>query len=149
MNSIIKLTSGETLIAEVVHEDEQHVSILEPMLLEMGESEETGRPMMVAMSWIPLVKKVNLVNLKTPHVIAVLECDQEISDYYEKSLAIFKGDKKKLREIIEKETGIKNMEEVQGRLKEFDEGMVDLDDQWMEKFGTPVDVSANSANTVH
>ena len=149
MNSIIKLTSGETLIAEVVHEDEQHVSILEPMLLEMGESEETGRPMMVAMSWIPLVKKVNLVNLKPPHVIAVLECDQEISDYYEKSLAIFKGDKKKLREIIEKETGIKNMEEVQRRLKEFDEGMVDLDDQWMEKFGTPVDVSANSANTVH
>ncbi|MEK9696353.1 MAG: hypothetical protein VW270_11340 [Candidatus Poseidoniales archaeon] len=149
MNSIIKLTSGETLVAEVVHEDERHVSILEPMLLEIGESEETGQPMLVALSWVPLTKQVNLVNLKTPHVITVIECDDEISDYYEKSLAILKRDKRKLREIIEKETGISDMKEVHRRLKEADEGMVDLDDQWTEKFGTPSEAPVNSANTVH
>lgn len=145
MNSIIKLTSGETIVAEIVHEDENTTSVLEPLALEIGES-ESGKPMMVAMTWIPLTKKVNMVNLKTSHVVAVADVDEEIDAYYEKSLAILKGDVDKIREILKKETGIDDIEEIRERVKE--NTVDDLQEElWMEKFGQPLEIK--SANTVH
>jgi hypothetical protein len=146
MNSIIKLTSGETLVAEVVHEDELVTSILEPLALEFGEG-ESGRPMLIAMSWIPLTKAVNMVNLKTSHVIAVAECDDEVSSYYEKSLAIMKHDIRKLQEIMKKETGIDDINEIKRRLAaryQIDDEDEEFD-QWVEEFGD----TTMTANTVH
>jgi len=125
MNSIIKLTNGETIIAEIVHQDESTTSILEPLLLEIGES-QNGRPMMVAMTWVPLTKSINMVNLNTNHVVAVAEVDEEINAYYVRSLGVLKGN-----------ASIDEPEE---------ESDVEVDDSWMEKFGQPVELSAN---TVH
>lgn len=138
MNSIIKLTSGETIIAEIIHEDETITSVLEPIALEIGES-ESGKPMMVALSWIPLVKKVNMINLKTNHVVAKAEVDEDIDAYYKKSLAILKGDVDKLREILEEETEADTLEAISD-----DE---EIDDPWVNKFGQPLEIK--SANTVH
>jgi len=89
MNSIIKLTNGETIIAEIVHQDEMTTSVLEPLLLDIGES-ESGRPMMVAMTWIPLTKSINMVNLSTSHVVAIADVDEDINAYYIRSLAVLK-----------------------------------------------------------
>ena len=89
MNSIIKLTTGETIIAEIVHQDETTTSVLEPLLLDIGES-ESGRPMMVAMTWIPLTKSINMVNLSTSHVVAIADVDEDINAYYIRSLAVLK-----------------------------------------------------------
>jgi len=91
MNSIIKLTNGETIVAEIAHQDDNITSVLEPLALDVGES-ESGRPMLLAMTWIPLTKKVNLIHLKTEHVIAIAECDESISRYYERSLSVLKGE---------------------------------------------------------
>lgn len=147
MNSIIKLTNGETIIAEIVHQDDDTTSVLEPLALEIGEG-ETGKPMMVAMTWIPLTKKINMVNLKSHHVVAVADTDDEMDAYYIKSLAILKGDVDKLREIIREEAGVEELDEiierVQSAEKEFD--LDEESDPWMEKFGQPIEVSAN---TVH
>lgn len=136
MNNIIKLTNGETIIAEVVHQDENITSILEPLQLIIEESERTGRPVMVALSWIPLTKKVNMVNLKTQHVVAVAECDEEIDKYYIRSLAVMKGDHEKLKQLLAEEKEIHDWD---------DEG--EDDDPWIKKFGKPLE-SANSANTM-
>jgi hypothetical protein len=92
MNSIIKLTNGDTIIGEIIHQDEHITSILEPLQLDIAESYETERPMMVAMTWMPLIKKINLVNIRTLHVIAVSECGDEIEGYYKKSLKILKNE---------------------------------------------------------
>ena len=127
MNSIIKLTNGETIIAEIVHQDESTTSVLEPLLLEIAEG-PTGRPMMVAMTWVPLTKKINMVNLNTIHVVAVADVDEDIDAYYIRSLSILKGN----IEVTE------NIEE-----EEIPE---EVNDPWMEKFGKPIDLSAN---TVH
>lgn len=105
MNSIIKLTNGETIVAEIAHQDEVVTSVLEPLMLEVGES-ETGKPMLVAMTWVPLTKKVNMVNLQTQHIVAVSECDDDISEYYIRSLATLKGeddeDGEEVDEVLEK-----------------------------------------------
>jgi hypothetical protein len=145
MNSIIKLTNGETIIAEIIHEDEKITSVLEPLALEIGEG-ETGRPMMVAMTWIPLTKKVNMVNLKSEHVVAISDVDEDIDSYYVKSLAVLKGDTEKLREILREEADVEDIEEIRERIEASQE--VNLDDPWMDKFGQPVEIKP-SANTVH
>lgn len=148
MNSIIKLTNGETIVAEIVHEDDTTTSVLEPLALEIGEG-ETGKPMMVAMTWIPLTKKVNMVNINTNHVVAIADVDEDIDAYYVKSLAILKGDVKKLREIMREEAGVEDLEEIVDRVQSA-ETEFNLDEEvnnpWMEKFGQPVELSAN---TVH
>lgn len=145
MNSIIKLTNGETIIAEIVHEDENTTSVLEPLALEIGEG-ETGKPMMVAMTWIPLTKTVNMVNLKTSHVIAIADIDEDMESYYEKSLAILKGDVDKIREIIKREAGTDDLEEIRERVEE--NTVDDIQEElWMEKFGQPLEI--RTANTVH
>jgi ATP-dependent helicase YprA (DUF1998 family) len=148
MNSIIKLTNGETIIAEIVHQDESTTSILEPLALEIGEG-ETGKPMMVAMTWIPLTKKINMVNLKSAHVVAVAEADEDIDAYYVKSLAILKGDVEKLREILREEATEEELEEISERVASAETEFnldSEIEDLWMEKFGQPVELSAN---TVH
>ena len=144
MNSIIKLTNGETIIAEIVHQDENTTSVLEPLALEIGEG-ETGKPMMVAMTWIPLTKKINMVNLKSDHVVAVADCDEEVDAYYIKSLAILKGDAEKLREILREEAGEDDIERIRETLYEAAQEEEEEYDPWIEKFGKPI----KSANTVH
>lgn len=150
MNSIIKLTNGETIIAEIVHEDDKVTSVLEPLALEIGEG-ETGKPMMVAMTWIPLTKSINMVNLNTNHVVAVADVDEEIDAYYVKSLAILKGDVEKLREIMREEAGVEDLEEIAERVRSAETEFnldEEIDDPWMDKFGQPIE-SKPSANTVH
>lgn len=136
MNSIIKLSNGETIIAEIVHQDDKTTSVLEPLQLIIEESEDTGRPVMVALNWVPLTKKINLVELKTNHVVAVADCDEEVNNYYIKSLAVLKGDKEKLKEILEREK-----EEL-----DYDEEEEESD-PWMNKFSKPID-SSNTTNTM-
>lgn len=145
MNSIIKLTSGETIIAEIVHEDEKITSVLEPLALEIGEA-ETGRPMMVAMTWVPLTKKINMVNLNTNHVIAIADVDEEMNAYYEKSLAVLKNDLDKLREILREEADVEDLEEIHERIMHAE---IEENDPWIDKFGKPVEEITPSANTVH
>ena len=136
MNSIIKLSNGETIIAEIVHQDDKTTSVLEPLQLIIEESEDTARPVMVALNWVPLTKKINLVELKTNHVVAVADCDEEVNNYYIKSLAVLKGDKEKLKEILERER-----EEL-----DYDEEE-DESDPWMNKFSKPIE-SSNTTNTM-
>jgi hypothetical protein len=141
MNSIIKLTNGETIIAEVVHQDENTICVLDPLALEVGES-ETGRPMMVAITWVPLIKKVNMVNLKSNHVVAIAECDEYLDEYYNKSLSVLRAD-------VDKSSG----GDIDIEYEEYEEGYMEEKEKnpWMEKFGTPVITTENqlSANTVH
>ena len=136
MNSIIKLSNGETIIAEIVHQDDKTTSVLEPLQLIIEESEDTGRPVMVALNWVPLTKKINLVELKTNHVVAVADCDEEVEKYYIKSLAILKGDRDKLREILAQEK-----EEL-----DYDDEE-DESDPWIDKFSKPLE-SSNTTNTM-
>tara|TARA_R110000772_G_scaffold7228_9_gene24783 strand:+ start:1522 stop:1974 length:453 start_codon:yes stop_codon:yes gene_type:complete len=150
MNSIIKLTNGETIVGEIVHQDETTTSILEPLALEIGEG-ETGKPMMVAMTWVPLTKKINMVNLNTNHVVAMADVDEDIDKYYIKSLAVIRGDLEKLREIMKEEASEEELESISERILSGETEFDLLEDEkvfdpWMEKFGQPIELSAN---TVH
>jgi len=101
-NRIVKLTRGDTIIGEVVAEDNTHLSIIDPLQLDLAESDD-GNLMMMAMHWIPLTKPINVVTIKNEHVVAVADSDESTWKYYQKSLAVFKGDLKKLKALLREE----------------------------------------------
>lgn len=131
MNSpnIIKLINGETIMAEIIDRDEGFLNIVDPVQLEITESEATGKPMLVALTWIPLMEKLNLITLKNDHVVAIAKVDRDIELYYKKSLAILKNDAEALKTLIEEE--------------EYEDSIEALED--IEQLTTPT----VQANTVH
>lgn len=100
MNSIIKLINGETIIAEIAHQDENKTSVLDPLALEIGES-PNGNPMLLAMTWIPLTKKINLISLNTSHVVAIADCDEDMDKYYLNSLNVLKNNPSEIENLEE------------------------------------------------
>ena len=138
---IIKLTNGETIIAEVAHSDENITAVIDPLQLDIGENPETGRPMLYALTWVPLSGNTTIVELKTNHVVAISTVDEDMDRYYRKSLAVMKNDFKTLKQIIEEE-GEDESEVHLAETEDVDDG----EDMWMKKFGKPTTMSAN---TVH
>ena len=138
---IIKLTNGETIIAEVAHSDENITAVIDPLQLDIGENPENGRPMLYALTWVPLSGNTTIVELKTNHVVAISTVDEDMDRYYRKSLAVMKNDFKTLKQIIEEE----GEDESEVHLAET-EDVDDEEDMWMKKFGKPTTISAN---TVH
>lgn len=138
---IIKLTNGETIIAEVAHSDENITAVIDPLQLDIGENPESGRPMLYALTWVPLSGNSTIVELKTNHVVAISTVDEDMDRYYRKSLAVMKNDFKTLKQIIEEEGD----DETEVHLAETEE-VEDGTDMWMKKFDKPV---APTANTVH
>jgi hypothetical protein len=135
--NIIKLSNGETIVGYLIHEDADITSIIDPLALIIDENDK-GRPMLLAMTWIPLLKETTQIDLKTTHVVAISECDEDIAKYYLKSLAIMKGDIKKLKELVSDDSNYV-----------VDDDYDDDDDEedlWMKKFGKQM---IFTANTVH
>jgi hypothetical protein len=122
---IIKLTNGETILCDVHHMDDKSVAVLNPLMLDLAENPNNGRPMLYATSWVPLTEDINVVDIKAGHVIAMATISDEIDLYYRKSLKTF-------------------LDEGEEIIEEDDE---EIEDRWMEKFGHTVEQV--SANTVH
>ena len=121
---IIKLTNGETILCDVQHMDDISVAVLNPLMLDLAENPNNGRPMLYATSWVPLTEDINVVDIKAGHVIAMATISDEIDLYYRKSLKTFLAEEE---EIVEEED--------------------EVEDRWIEKFGQAVEKI--SANTVH
>lgn len=142
---IIKLTNGDTIMGEVVHEDEDVTTVLEPLSLIVNENEE-GRPVMVALTWVPLLKKVNAVHLKTDHVVAMSELEREMTLYYKRSLAQLRGDLEEFEQLMSESTP-------DDRLHWNDDEVLEEKDEVMEEYLSEItsEISEQiiSANTVH
>jgi hypothetical protein len=119
MNNIIKLSSGETIITEIVNRDDYGTTIMDPLAIDIAENGD-GSGTMVALSWLPLKKgtEVTLINLNTSHIIAIGEIDEEVDLYYRKALAMIKGDAELLREVILEETTDEEVEMIREQIED-------------------------------
>ena len=136
---VVKLTNGETIIAEVVHEDETVTTVLEPLALIVHDGED-GRPVMVAHTWVPLLKKTNAVHLNTQHVVAMAECEREMELYYKRSLAQLKGDVEEFKKLMEDS-------HPDDKLHWNDDEL--LEEEFPEELQQELENFEPSANTVH
>jgi len=82
--NIIKLVNGETLLAEIAHEDDIHLSIIDPIAVNM--SMRNNSPVLISTIWMPLTKAVNLFHLKQANIILSSEVDEDMEIYYNKCM---------------------------------------------------------------
>mgnify|MGYP001214417529 CR=1 FL=1 len=77
--SMIKLTNGETLLGDIISEDEWTITINNPIaiMVKMRFS-----PTMVSHLWLPFSDMDNYFDIKTDHVITQKEVDDDMILYY-------------------------------------------------------------------
>lgn len=82
--SIIKLVNGETLIAEVSYEDEEHLSVIDPISVNMQLRNNT--PVLISTIWMPLTKAVNIFHIRQQNIILISPVDEDMQIYYNKCI---------------------------------------------------------------
>jgi len=78
---IIKLSSGETIVTEVLKETEDYMMILNPLEI---RTEHTGRSRgsLVAFAWLPMFEEENKVAIQKSHLVGITIASDEIIEYY-------------------------------------------------------------------
>ena len=79
MISMIKLTNGETLLGEIISEDEWVITINNPIAIIV---KMRFAPTMVSHLWLPFTDMDNYFDIKTDHVITQKEVDDDMILYY-------------------------------------------------------------------
>lgn len=77
--SMIKLISGETLLAEIVDNTTPHLTINNPIAIIV---KVRHAPVMMSHIWMPFDDFDNHYNINIDHVIAMKEVDEEMVIYY-------------------------------------------------------------------
>jgi len=76
---MIKLTNGETLLGEIISEDEWVITINNPIAIIV---KMRFAPTMVSHLWLPFTDMDNYFDIKTDHVITQKEVDDDMILYY-------------------------------------------------------------------
>ena len=78
---IIKLSSSETLVTEVLKETEDYMMLLNPLEI---RTEHTGRSRgsLIALQWLPMFEEQNKVAIQKLHVVGIASASDEIIEYY-------------------------------------------------------------------
>jgi hypothetical protein len=78
---IIKLSSSETLVTEVLKETEDYMMLLNPLEI---RTEHTGRSRgsLIALQWLPMFEEENKVAIQKLHVVGIASASDEIIEYY-------------------------------------------------------------------
>ena len=105
--SIIKLSSGETVLAEVLsYADETYdLEVCNPLQLTMTEDLDTRKMQMFTSAWIPLFGDETIIEIRFAHIIAISEATEDMVDYYMGSLEEMRI-KEGTREELSEEQGM-------------------------------------------
>lgn len=88
MISIIKLSSSETVITDVLSYDEEtnNVNVLNPLQLSFTEDLDTHKMQMFSSAWIPLFGENTEIEIAEAHIIAITEATEDMVNYYYDSI---------------------------------------------------------------
>jgi len=89
MQSLIKLLNGETIVCSVINESETHITIEDPLKLEIVN--HAGVPSMMTTYWIPLPDDKLVVDIRQNHVIMVSDITEDMQEFYRKALRHARG----------------------------------------------------------
>ncbi|MAD23916.1 MAG: hypothetical protein CMO44_07045 [Verrucomicrobiales bacterium] len=90
MISVIKLSNGETLIADITYKDDTKLTVSEPLKLDFIQ--HFGGPAMITTFWVPFEKEKISVDISMQHVIMSNEVPKETQEFYYKSLVNVRGE---------------------------------------------------------
>jgi len=120
--SMIKLTSGETILAEIVGQNDYNIQINNPIavMIKMRHA-----PVLMSHVWMPFDDFDNYYDIRHEHVITQKKVDEEMVIYYNNCIDtihdnmtdsdsfLFGGESEK-----ETESGEKKLDELIGKLEE-------------------------------
>ena len=105
--SIIKLSSGETVIADVLSYDDEtyDLEVNNPLQLTMTEDLQSHKMQMFTSSWIPLFGEDTVVEIIFGHIITVAVATEDMIDYYYSSLEEMRIKEGRKQELTEEMRG--------------------------------------------
>lgn len=143
MCSMIKLLNGETLLAKVIQNDNEHLCINDPIMIDITPTQ--GGNAMTSITWIPLMKPTNLVALKQTHVLTVYDVTDELGLYYRKSVALLKNDPEEIKKVVEE---IRQQQQMLSSIAGDEEE--DEEEDYREKIFNKLKlIRTQTSNTVH
>jgi len=109
MIHILKLSNGDTIVGDLISEDEKCITLNNPLELQMVQNPMSGSGLM-SMYWLPIDSDNFPVDIKQQHVIVSSKASDEIQLFYKSSVKNFS----KKQQIAEKIEQIKARHSIQG-----------------------------------
>ena len=104
MIHILKLSNGDTIVGDLISENETCITLNNPLEIQMINNPITGSGLM-SMYWLPIDSDKFHVDIKQQHVIVSSKASDEIQVFYKSSIKNF----------MEKQQAVSKMEELQAR----------------------------------
>jgi hypothetical protein len=78
----LKLTNGETILADVLGKTERYVTLLNPIEVSIKGVSTAQKASMIGYQWLPLLDDENIIEVSSMHVIALSEASIEVKEFY-------------------------------------------------------------------
>jgi hypothetical protein len=88
MIHILKLSNGDTIVGDLISEDEDCITLNNPLELQMVNNPMSGSGLM-SMYWLPIDTEIFHVDIRQQHVIVLSKAPDEIQVFYKNSLSNF------------------------------------------------------------
>ena len=82
MIKFLKLTNGETVLADVLGVTERFVTVLNPIEVSIKGVSTAQKASMVGYQWLPLLEDENIIEVSSMHVIALSDASIEVKEFY-------------------------------------------------------------------
>ena len=87
---IVKLTSGETILARQSYRSNDKITIVDPLKIEFIT--DFNGPAMHSTYWIPLTNEEISIDIDMSHVILSVQAPMDLAEFYSKSIIQVKND---------------------------------------------------------
>ena len=87
---IVKLTSGETVLARQSYRSNDKITIVDPLKIEFIT--DFNGPAMHSTYWIPLTNEEISIDIDMSHVILSVQAPMDLAEFYSKSIIQVKND---------------------------------------------------------
>ena len=104
MIHILKLSNGDTIVGDLISENETCITLNNPLEIQMVNNPITGSGLM-SMYWLPIDSDKFHVDIKQQHVIVSSKASNEIQVFYKSSVKNF----------MQKQQMVSKMEELHAR----------------------------------
>jgi len=120
MIHILKLSNGDTIVGDLISENEDCITLNNPLELQMVNNPISGSGLM-SMYWLPIDTEVFHVDIRQQHVIVLSEAPNEIQIFYENSLSNFIRKQHMVHQTLEDLVGLNGRREANSKIEDYDD----------------------------
>tara|TARA_B110000503_G_scaffold141825_1_gene236541 strand:+ start:1173 stop:1592 length:420 start_codon:yes stop_codon:yes gene_type:complete len=120
MIHILKLSNGDTIVGDLISENEECITLNNPLELHMVNNPISGSGLM-SVYWLPIDTEIFHVDIRQQHVIVLSEASTEIQIFYEKSLSNFIRKQHMIHQTLEDLVGLNDRRKVNSNIDDYDD----------------------------